>query len=123
VDAVNSKMTDPVLAMQFVSETNVDMLAVTIGNVHGKYKTVPKLDLERLSTIRRNISSDIPLVLHGASGLTEQWIGGCILRGVSKFNVNTELRQAVLASVVESANTHQVIIEMYCCCKIVYTYP
>jgi tagatose 1,6-diphosphate aldolase GatY/KbaY len=91
-------MTDPDLAVRFVDETNIDLLAVTIGNVHGRYLSPPKLDLERLSFIRRSVSSRIPLVLHGASGLDTKWIGECILRGISKFNVNTEMREAAVLS-------------------------
>lgn len=89
-----AKMTDPVQAVEFVAATNVDALAVTIGNVHGEYKQPPRLDFPRLEKIRRMI--DIPLVLHGASGLPESMISDSIQLGVCKFNVNTEVRQAYM---------------------------
>lgn len=89
-----AKMTDPTEAFDFVRRTQVDCLAVTIGNVHGEYKSPPRLDFDRLDRIRRLI--DIPLVLHGASGLPPHMIAESIQRGVCKFNVNTEVRQAYM---------------------------
>lgn len=89
-----AKMTDPEQALEFVQRTRVDSLAVTIGNVHGEYKSPPRLDFERLYQIRRLL--DIPLVLHGASGLPEAMISQSIQLGVCKFNVNTEVRQAYM---------------------------
>jgi tagatose 1,6-diphosphate aldolase GatY/KbaY len=89
-----AKMTDPIQALEFVQQTKVDSLAVTIGNVHGEYKSPPRLDFDRLETIRNLI--DIPLVLHGASGLPASMIHRSIQLGVCKFNVNTEVRQAYM---------------------------
>ena len=89
-----AKMTDPDQAVAFVQFTQVDALAVTIGNVHGEYKSPPRLDFARLARIRDLI--DLPLVLHGASGLPETMISQSIQLGVCKFNVNTEVRQAYL---------------------------
>lgn len=91
-----AKMTDPDQAVEFVKQTNVDALAVTIGNVHGEYKSPPRLDFDRLAKIRSLI--DIPLVLHGASGLPDWMIERSIQLGVCKFNVNTEVRQAYMES-------------------------
>jgi tagatose 1,6-diphosphate aldolase GatY/KbaY len=89
-----AKMTDPDQAVEFVRATQVDALAVTIGNVHGEYKSPPRLDFPRLARIRQLI--DIPLVLHGASGLPGEMISQSIRLGVCKFNVNTEVRQAYM---------------------------
>ncbi|MCU0533640.1 MAG: class II fructose-bisphosphate aldolase [Hydrococcus sp. Prado102] len=89
-----AKMTDPEQAFEFVRRTNVDSLAVTIGNVHGEYKSPPRLDFARLERIRNLI--DVPLVLHGASGLPESTIEQSIQLGVCKFNVNTEVRLAYM---------------------------
>lgn len=91
-----AKMTDPYEAVEFVAATGVDFLAVTIGNVHGEYKSEPRLDFPRLAKIRELIS--IPLVLHGASGLPPAMVSKSIELGVSKFNVNTEIRLAFMAS-------------------------
>jgi tagatose 1,6-diphosphate aldolase GatY/KbaY len=89
-----AKMTDPQQAVEFVQATNVDALAVTIGNVHGEYKSPPRLDFPRLERIRSLL--EIPLVLHGASGLPAEMIARSIQLGVCKFNVNTEVRQAYM---------------------------
>jgi tagatose 1,6-diphosphate aldolase GatY/KbaY len=91
-----AKMTDPDQAVEFVAATEVDALAVTIGNVHGEYRSEPRLDFPRLARIRQLLT--IPLVLHGASGLPADMISRSIELGVCKFNVNTEVRQAYLAS-------------------------
>ncbi|MEM8611832.1 MAG: class II fructose-bisphosphate aldolase [Cyanobacteria bacterium P01_H01_bin.105] len=89
-----AKMTDPDQAKRFVAQSGVDFLAVTIGNVHGQYHSEPRLDFDRLAKIRQRL--DIPLVLHGASGLPALMIQHSIELGVSKFNVNTEVRQKYL---------------------------
>lgn len=89
-----AKMTDPKQAAEFVEQTQVDALAVTIGNVHGEYKSEPRLDFVRLEQIRSLL--EIPLVLHGASGLPADMIHHSIQLGVCKFNVNTEVRQAYM---------------------------
>jgi tagatose 1,6-diphosphate aldolase GatY/KbaY len=80
--------------------TNADMLAVCIGNVHGRYRGEPRLDFERLAAIRRVVAA--PLVLHGASGLPADQIGRAIELGVRKFNVNTEVREAYLAALKDA---------------------
>jgi len=97
-----AKMTDPDQAADFVRETQVDALAVTIGNVHGKYRSEPKLDFKRLLAIRKLVN--VPLVLHGASGLEAAMISQSIQLGVCKFNVNTEVREAYL-DVLKSTNS------------------
>lgn len=78
---VVSKMTDPEQVADFVSKTNVDALAVSFGNLHGKYTGEPELDIERL----RKISSltDIPLVMHGGSGLTDYDYKNVVKNGIS----------------------------------------
>jgi fructose-bisphosphate aldolase class II len=85
--------TDPDQAAEFVGATGVDVLAVAIGNVHGYYKGVPKLDFERLDAIRQRVS--VPLALHGASGLPNEAIRRAIGLGITKINVNTDLRKVL----------------------------
>lgn len=89
---MNSKLiyTNPSTAADFSEKSGVDSLAVAIGTAHGIYKSTPKLDYERLTQIREKV--DVPLVLHGASGLTEEQIQECIGRGICKVNFATELR-------------------------------
>ena len=89
--------TDPAEAKEFVEKTDVDSLAVAIGTAHGFYKGTPVLDKERLSQVRAVV--DIPLVLHGASGLTDEEVRNCVSRGICKVNFATELRAAYTAAV------------------------
>ena len=84
--------TDVSEAVEFVKRTQVSSLAVAIGTAHGVYSGVPKLDLERLTEIRKVV--DIPLVLHGASGLSDEAVKESIKRGICKVNFATELRIA-----------------------------
>lgn len=84
--------TDPETAADFAKRTAVDSLAVAIGTAHGLYAKTPKLDVMRLKEIRRRV--DIPLVLHGASGLSEDDVRRCIGEGICKVNFATELRIA-----------------------------
>ena len=84
--------TDPKDATEFVEKTGITSLAVAIGTAHGFYKGEPKLDFERLSEIRKAV--DIPLVLHGASGVPDASVMEAVKRGISKVNFATELRVA-----------------------------
>lgn len=97
-----ASLTDPLKATDFVNRTGVDALAVCIGNVHGKYHGEPNLDFTRLEAIREVI--DIPLVVHGTSGLPDWMVRRCIELGVCKFNVNTEVRKAYLDAVRQTLN-------------------
>jgi tagatose 1,6-diphosphate aldolase GatY/KbaY len=94
VEEYAAKLTDPQQAADFVERSGADMLAVCIGNVHGRYRCEPRLDFARLAAIRQAVV--VPLVLHGASGLPPAQIRGAITLGVQKFNVNTEVREAYL---------------------------
>lgn len=84
--------TDPREALEFVKRTGIDSLAVAIGTAHGVYKGEPKLDLDRLSEIRAVV--DIPLVLHGTSGVPDETVRECVKRGICKVNYATDLRIA-----------------------------
>lgn len=102
VEQYEAKLTDPEQALEFVTQGEVDALAVCIGNVHGHYRGEPKLDFARLAEIRQRTA--IPLVLHGASGLPAEMIQRSIELGVCKFNVNTEVREAYLRSLKGDLN-------------------
>lgn len=93
-------MTDPDSVMRFVAESDCDVLAVAIGTAHGLYKGEPKLDLERLRRIRK--VTDVPLVLHGTSGIPDDVVVDCIRLGVSKVNYATDLRVAFTAALRHS---------------------
>lgn len=76
-------------AKQFVEETNIDALAVAIGTAHGEYRYAPRLNFTRLEELAKAL--DVPLVLHGGSGLSDQDFQKSILLGISKINVFTEI--------------------------------
>ncbi len=85
-------MTDPDEAAEFVKLSGCDYLAVSIGNAHGFYKGTPKLALDRLQSIRDKVS--IPLVLHGGTGIPDDQIAEAVKMGISKINIDTEIRNA-----------------------------
>lgn len=83
--------TRPEVAARFVEETGVDSLAVAIGSAHGVYTTTPRLDLARLDEL--NAATNVPLVLHGGSGIPNEQLNEAFKRGINKFNVGTEFFQ------------------------------
>jgi tagatose 1,6-diphosphate aldolase GatY/KbaY len=92
-------MTDPDQAAEFVAKTGCDCLAVSIGNVHGPYASIPSLDWARLERIAELV--DVPLSLHGASGLPAEDLRRAVSHGISKVNVNAEIRERYLARLSE----------------------
>jgi len=89
IDIMYAKVDD---CVRFCNETNVDALAPALGSVHGIYKGEPKLDFDRMKQI--SDLCNIPLVLHGGSGLYDEQIKEAINCGICKINFNTELQQA-----------------------------
>ncbi|MGY6027727.1 tagatose-bisphosphate aldolase subunit KbaY [Phytobacter sp. AG2a] len=92
VDEESTFLTSPQDARRFVELTGVDSLAVAIGTAHGLYAKTPKIDFQRLDEIRQVV--DIPLVLHGASDVPDEYVRRTIKLGVCKVNVATELKIA-----------------------------
>ena len=99
VAVASGALTDPSEASRFMAETGAGCLAVSIGNVHGIYRTPPALDWARLDAIRAGVSA--PLSLHGASGLSADLVRRSIAAGIAKINVNTDLRHAYLAATAD----------------------
>ena len=104
VDEKDSFLTDPKEAAEFVKLTGVDSLAVAIGTAHGLYKSEPKLDYDRLRQIRSVV--DIPLVLHGASGVPKESVQKSIKLGICKVNIATELKIPFSSAIKEYFNEH-----------------
>jgi fructose-bisphosphate aldolase class II/tagatose 1,6-diphosphate aldolase GatY/KbaY len=100
-DVSATALTNPSVAAGFVAATGVDALAVAVGNVHGLPAEPVDLDLDLLGLIAEAI--EIPLVLHGASGLPDAEVQSAIALGVAKLNVNTELRRAFRVGLLASA--------------------
>ena len=105
-------MTDPELAARFVTATGVDLLAVSVGNVHIKLSGRQELNLDRLEQIHRRVT--IPLVLHGGTGIATDSLRAAITHGVAKVNYGTYLKQRTLAAVRKAlqsdvANPHELL--------------
>jgi fructose-bisphosphate aldolase class II len=98
VGVIGGVLTKPQDALKFVNETNIDSLAVAVGNIHGIRPAGinPNLNLERLKEIKNKLGS-LPLVLHGGSGTPQQDIKKAIKLGVVKINISTELKKAALS--------------------------
>lgn len=84
--------TDPEKAREFVEATGIDALAIAFGTTHGIYVKKPKLDLERITKIKRSI--DIPFVMHGGSGVPEEGFRTAIRNGITKINYYTYMGKA-----------------------------
>ena len=86
---ITDMYTTPEEAVAFCEATGVDALAVAIGTAHGEYKTKPQLNIERLKQIRK--ATDVPLVLHGGSGLSDDDFKTTVREGITKVNIYTDL--------------------------------
>ena len=94
--------TNPEQAAEFVERTKCDSLAVAIGNQHGVYTSAPKLNFEVIKKVREAVS--IPLVLHGASGISDDDIRQAIDLGIAKINIHTELCLAAMEAVQKNTD-------------------
>ncbi len=91
--------TNPDKATDFAAQTGVDSLAIAVGNAHGDYKFPPKLDFERIETIAKK--TNLPLVLHGGSGLSDDDFKTAVKKGICKVNIFTDIDKAGKAGVEE----------------------
>ena len=102
--------TDVYEAERFVQETGCDWLSVAIGNIHGavsgalrnKKKVEARLNLDHLERLHQ--ATGIPLVLHGGSGVKQEYLLAAIKKGIAKVNVGTEIRQAYESALRESGS-------------------
>ncbi len=103
--------TEVEMAKQFVEETGVDSLAVSIGTSHGLYKGTPVIDFDRLHELRDALP--IPLVLHGGSGSGDDNLERCATEGISKINVFTDFTIAALDAIKgeEYINLYKMILD------------
>lgn len=97
--------TKPEAARKFCEATGVDALAISIGNAHGEYKSVPKLDINRLEEIRE--MTDVPLVLHGGSGIPDDQLLLAFSKGINKFNLGTEFLRRYYSAVEEYIHSNK----------------
>jgi ketose-bisphosphate aldolase len=97
--SAEKSLTDPDMAAEYVERTGIDALAVSIGNAHGLYRALPRLDFDRLRRIRGRVG--VPLVLHGGSGTPEEDLVRAIELGIAKINVASELVHTVRRTLTE----------------------
>ncbi len=96
-EATPDVFTDVEESAEFIRRTGVEALAIAIGNLHGRYVATPKLNIVRLKEIASR--NELPLVLHGGSGTSEEDFKSCIHNGICKINVATALQMAVTDAV------------------------
>jgi len=99
-----SLYTDPDVAQDFVDQTGIDSLAPAIGNAHGFYTQEPKLDFGRLKRIKEKVQ--IPLVLHGATGIPLDDLKKAINLGIRKINLATVVHHTYVEGVKEYLKRH-----------------
>ena len=106
-----AQLANPKQAVEFVERTGVDIFAPAIGTAHGVYKTKnPKIDTERMATIHKMLNGNgikTPLVVHGGTGLPEDYIKKLLAAGGAKFNVSTELKHTLIDSTFEYITAHR----------------
>jgi ketose-bisphosphate aldolase len=106
-----TQLANPQQAVEFVERTGLDIFAPAIGTAHGVYKTKnPKVDFERLAKINQLLNGKTiktPLVVHGGTGLPEDYIKKLIEAGGAKFNVSTELKRTLIDAKYEYISAHR----------------
>jgi tagatose 1,6-diphosphate aldolase GatY/KbaY len=106
-----AQLANPTQAVEFVERTGLDIFAPAIGTAHGVYKTKnPKVDFERLATINKMLNGNgvkTPVVVHGGTGLPEDYIQKLLAAGGAKFNVSTELKRTLIDAKYEYISTHR----------------
>ena len=111
VAADEAQLANPEQSIEFVERTGVDIFAPAIGTAHGVYKTKnPKIDFERMATIHKMLNSNgikTPLVVHGGTGLPDDYVAKLLAAGGAKFNVSTELKHTLLDAKWEYLSAHR----------------
>jgi len=106
-----AQLANPTQAVEFVERTGLDIFAPAIGTAHGVYKTKnPKVDFERMAIINKMLNGDgikTPVVVHGGTGLPEDYIKKLLAAGGAKFNVSTELKRTLIDAKYEYIAAHR----------------
>ncbi|MBK8821086.1 MAG: class II fructose-bisphosphate aldolase [Anaerolineales bacterium] len=106
-----AQLANPQQSVEFVERTGVDIFAPAIGTAHGVYKTKnPKIDFERMAVIHKMLNSNgikTPLVVHGGTGLPDDYIVKLLAAGGAKFNVSTELKRVLIDAKFEYISSHR----------------
>lgn len=96
--------TDPEEARIFVEETGIDSLAIAVGTAHGVYKGEPKIDFDRIAKIDSLV--DVPLVLHGSSGVPYSTLEKAVQLGIRKINIDTDIRSSFAKAIGSFVNAN-----------------
>lgn len=106
-----AQLANPEQSIEFVERTGLDIFAPAIGTAHGVYKTKnPKVDFERMATINKMLNGNgvkCPVVVHGGTGLPDDYIEKLLEAGGAKFNVSTELKHTLIDAKWEYINAHR----------------
>lgn len=102
-DTGDTILTDPAKVVEFIAETEVDALAISIGTAHGVYTATPNLQQDLLSEI--SAATKVPLVLHGGSGTPLDQVQEAIRRGITKLNIYADLRMGMWKGFSRTAAT------------------
>jgi len=106
-----AQLANPEQCVEFVERTGVDIFGPAIGTAHGVYKTKnPKVDFERMATINKMLNGNgikTPLVVHGGTGLPDDYIEKLLDAGGAKFNVSTELKHTLIDAKWEYISAHR----------------
>jgi len=109
-EEVRKYLTTPEEAEEFFTQTKVDFLAVSVGSAHRMKVQAARLDIERIAKIRERIK--IPLVLHGASGVTDESLIEAIKAGICKINFATELNKAFTIAIKQKLQSDPEVIDV-----------
>lgn len=109
VNSSEAALAKPEEAIRFYEETKVDALAIAVGTAHGLYKGEPRIRFDIIEEVSRHI--DVPIVLHGGSGVPDEAIQRAIALGVGKINVNTENQVACTATVRNLLEENETMID------------
>ena len=93
-EEIRKTFSTPQGTKEFIEATGIDTFAVAIGNLHGKYPVPKKLDIELLKQIKAAIPEDAFLSLHGGSGTPGHYYQAAVSNGISKVNINSDMRYA-----------------------------
>ena len=106
-----AQLANPQQSVEFVERTGLDIFAPAIGTAHGVYKTKnPKIDFERMAVINKMLNGNgikTPLVVHGGTGLPDDYITKLLEAGGAKFNVSTELKRTLIDAKFEYISAHR----------------
>jgi len=106
-----AQLANPQQSVEFVERTGLDIFAPAIGTAHGVYKTKnPKIDFERMAVINKMLNGNgikTPVVVHGGTGLPDDYIVKLLQAGGAKFNVSTELKHTLIDAKFEYISAHR----------------